>query len=310
MNQHYLEYAPEVKEAMEKGQPVVALESTIISHGMPYPQNLETAMEVEDIIRKEGAVPATIALIDGKIKIGMTQEELEAFAKGDAIEKVSRRDFPKVLAKKTAGATTVAATMICAELAGIQVFVTGGIGGVHRGAESSMDISADLQELAKTNVAVVCAGAKSILDIGLTLEYLETHGVTVIGYETDEFPAFYTRKSGYGVDATGENPADVASMLQVKRDLGLSGGVVIANPVPEEAEMQKEDVDRMIQIALTEAIEEGIKGKDTTPYLLGRLKELSDGQTLVTNIALVKHNAVNGAKVAVKLNEQGRKQKV
>lgn len=310
MYEQYLEYAPEVKEAMAKGQPVVALESTIISHGMPYPQNLETATEVEEIIRNQGAVPATIALIDGKIKIGMTKQELEAFAKGDDIEKVSRRDFPQILAKKKAGATTVAATMICAELAGIEVFVTGGIGGVHRGGETSMDISADLQELAKTNVAVVCAGAKSILDIGLTLEYLETHGVTVIGYETDEFPAFYTRKSGFGLDVKGEGPEDIATMLEVKWDLGLKGGVVIANPVPVEAEMQKEEVDRMIQTALTEAKAKGIKGKDTTPYLLGRLKELSDGQTLVTNIELVKHNAVNGAKVAVKLNGLKGNQKV
>lgn len=302
MNTSYLVYSPEVREAMEQGKAVVALESTIISHGMPYPQNLETAEDVESIIRDQGAVPATIALIDGKIRIGMTHDELEAFAKGGDIAKVSRRDIPQILAKKQAGATTVSATMICAALAGIDVFVTGGIGGVHRGAETSMDISADLQELAKTNVAVVCAGAKSILDIGLTLEYLETHGVPVIGYETETFPAFYTRESEFGVDVNGTSPQSIAEMLRVKWDLGLNGGAVIANPVPEEDQMKKTDIDRMIAQAIQEADEQGIKGKDTTPYLLSRLKELSDGATLTTNIALVKHNAVHGAKVAVELN--------
>ncbi|ADI00014.1 pseudouridine-5'-phosphate glycosidase [Salisediminibacterium selenitireducens] len=304
MNTSYLVYSPEVKEAKEQGKAIVALESTIISHGMPYPQNLETAEDVENIIRQQGAVPATIALIDGKIRIGMTHDELEAFAKGEDIAKVSRRDIPQILASKQAGATTVSATMICAALAGIDVFVTGGIGGVHRGAETTMDISADLQELAKTNVAVVCAGAKSILDIGLTLEYLETHGVPVIGYETDTFPAFYTRESEFGVDVNGTSPEAIAEMLRVKWDLGLHGGAVIANPVPTEDQMEKADIDRMIAQAIQEAKDQGIKGKDTTPYLLSRLKELSDGATLTTNIALVKHNAVNGAQVAVELNKR------
>ncbi|RKL68492.1 pseudouridine-5-phosphate glycosidase [Salipaludibacillus neizhouensis] len=299
----YIDYSAEVLKAKEANLPIVALESTIISHGMPYPQNVDTAKKVEKIIRNKGAVPATIAILDGKIKIGLSEEELIYFAKATDVEKVSRRDLASVLASKKAGATTVAATMICAELAGIKVFVTGGIGGVHRGAEETMDVSADLQELAKTNVAVVCAGAKSILDIGLTLEYLETHGVPVVGFETDEFPAFYTQKSGFGVDVKGETPQDIAAMLNVKWELNLHGGVVIGNPVPKDKEMDKSLIDQIIDKALKEAKDKGISGKETTPFLLDRLKELSEGATLTTNIALVENNAHVGAEIAVALHD-------
>lgn len=298
----YLVFSDEVLEAKKVGAPIVALESTIISHGMPYPQNVETARKVEEIIRENGAVPATMAVMDGKIKVGLSDEELERLAKEENVVKMSRRDFPAVLAFGKTGATTVAATMICAELAGIEVFVTGGIGGVHRGAETTMDISADLQELANTNVAVVCAGAKSILDIGLTLEYLETHGVPVIGYETEEFPAFYTRKSGFSVDVTAQSPKDVAEILKTKWELGLEGGAVIGNPVPEESEMDEAEVTKNIEDAVKEAVEKGIAGKETTPFLLSRLEQMSGGKTLKTNIALVENNARVGAKIAVELN--------
>lgn len=298
----HIVFSEEVLNAKAAGQPIVALESTIISHGMPYPQNVETARAVEQIIRDNGAVPATIALIDGQIKIGLSYDELEMFGKSDNVAKVSRRDIGHLLATKQLGATTVAATMICADLAEIRMFVTGGIGGVHRGAETTMDISADLEELSKTDVAVVCAGAKSILDIGLTMEYLETKGVPVIGYETDELPAFYTRKSGFPVNFRADNPEVVADTLAVKWNLGLAGGAVIANPIPEADELAPEMINKIIEEALAEAKEKGIKGKDVTPFMLGKVKELTDGKSLVANIALVKHNAVVGAKIAVALN--------
>lgn len=294
-----ISYSKEVQEAMDQKKPVVALESTIISHGMPYPQNVETARIVEQIIRDNGAVPATIAIMDGQIKIGLSDEELELLGNSPDVAKVSRRDLGQLIATKKIGATTVAATMICAELAGIRVFATGGIGGVHRGAEMTMDISADLEELAATGVAVVCAGAKSILDIGLTLEYLETKGVPVIGYQTDEMPAFYTRSSGFGLTFSAENPEILAQVLKAKWDLGLKGGAVVANPIPAEHALEDEFINGIIDRAMLEAEENGIKGKDTTPFLLGKVKELTEGTSLVANIELVKHNAEVGAKLAV-----------
>ncbi|MEW9108150.1 MAG: pseudouridine-5'-phosphate glycosidase [Cytobacillus gottheilii] len=303
MLEKYLEYSAEVLEAKKAGKAIVALESTIISHGMPYPQNVETAKEVEDIIRQGGAVPATIAILDGKIKIGISDEELEFLAKSNDIEKASRRDLPYLIATKKNGATTVAATMICAELAGIEVFVTGGIGGVHREAETTMDISADLQELAKTNVAVVCAGAKSILDIGLTMEYLETNGVPVVGYETDKLPAFYTRSSEFDVNFRVDDASTAADLIRTKWELGLNGGVVIANPIPEEHALEEAFITNVIETALKEAKENNIAGKNVTPFLLGKVKELTEGTSLTANIALVKHNAVVGAGIAVKLQK-------
>ncbi|RLQ94486.1 pseudouridine-5'-phosphate glycosidase [Falsibacillus albus] len=297
----WLEFSEEVLEAKRMGKAIVALESTIISHGMPYPQNVETAKEVEAIIREHGAVPATIAIIGGKIKIGLTDDEIEFLAKSDEIVKASRRDMPYLLATKKNGATTVAATMICANLAGIDVFVTGGIGGVHREAQETMDISADLQELANTNVAVVCAGAKSILDIGLTLEYLETFGVPVVGYETDVLPAFYTRSSPYHVNFRIDTPEDAAALIAAKRDLKLNGGVVIANPIPTEAALEESFITEVIETALLEAKNQGISGKAVTPFLLSKVKELTEGKSLVANIALVKHNAEVGAQIAVSL---------
>lgn len=299
----YLSYSQEVLEAKEKGVPIVALESTIISHGMPYPQNVQTAREVEQIIRDGGAVPATIALIDGKIKIGLSDEELEMFGNAEGVAKASRRDMGYLLATKKVGATTVSATMIAAELAGIELFVTGGIGGVHRGAETTMDISADLEELSMTNVAVVCAGAKSILDIGLTLEYLETKGVPVIGYGTDTLPAFYTRESDFAVNFRADSAEEVAAMMRAKWDLGLRGGAVIANPIPVEDAMEREFIDGIIKEALAEAEANGISGKNVTPFLLGKVKELTEGKSLEANIALVKNNARVGSKIAVALNK-------
>ncbi|WP_203246401.1 pseudouridine-5'-phosphate glycosidase [Sporosarcina beigongshangi] len=298
----YLSYSAEVQEAMAQGKPVVALESTIISHGMPYPQNVKTAREVEQIIRDNGAVPATIAIIDGMIKIGLSDEELEMFGNSQGVAKVSRRDIGYLIATKQLGATTVAATMICAELAGIHIFVTGGIGGVHRGAETTMDISADLDELAQTNVAVVCAGAKSILDIGLTLEYLETKGVPVVGYGTDKMPAFYTPSSEFGLSLRADNVTTVADMLRAKWELGLQGGAVIANPIPEADAMEESFINGIIKTALDEANAKGIAGKDVTPFMLGKVKELTDGTSLDANIALVKNNAVIGAQIAVAFN--------
>ncbi|AQQ54616.1 pseudouridine-5'-phosphate glycosidase [Planococcus lenghuensis] len=305
MRQH-LTFSEEVQTAKEQGKPIVALESTIISHGMPYPQNVETARAVEEIIRENGAVPATIALIDGKIKIGLTDEELEIFGKSEDVAKVSRRDLAYLLATKKMGATTVAATMICAELADIHIFVTGGIGGVHRGAETTMDISADLEELAQTNVAVICAGAKSILDLGLTMEYLETKGVPVIGYQTDVLPAFFTRTSEFALQINAQNPEEVASTLKVKWDLNLRGGAVIANPIPEEHALNEAFIDSVIASALQEAAERNISGKDVTPFMLGKVKELTEGKSLDANIALVKHNAVIGSKIAVSFNSMNQ----
>lgn len=303
MLEKWLEYSEEVLEAKKANKPVVALESTIISHGMPYPQNVQTAKEVEEIIRKNGAVPATIAILNGKIKIGLSDEELEFLAQSKDVEKASRRDLPYLVAKKKNGATTVAATMICAELAGIEVFVTGGIGGVHREAETTMDISADLQELAMTNVAVICAGAKSILDIGLTLEYLETHGVPVVGFETDVLPAFYTRTSPFNVNYRVDIADEAAEMIRTKWDLGLKGGVVIANPIPEKDALEEAFITGVIETALKEANENNISGKKVTPFLLGKVKELTEGRSLTANIALVKHNAEVGSKIAVSLNK-------
>nr|WP_274609544.1 pseudouridine-5'-phosphate glycosidase [Mesobacillus boroniphilus] len=300
----WLEYSQAVIEAKKAGKPVVALESTIISHGMPYPQNVKTAREVEQIIRENGAVPATIAILDGKIKVGLSDEELEYLGQSKDVEKASRRDLPYLLSAKKNGATTVAATMICAELAKIEVFVTGGIGGVHREAETTMDISADLQELAKTNVAVVCAGAKSILDLGLTLEYLETQGVPVIGYRTDSLPAFYTRTSPFHVNFRLDTPESIAEMIQTKWELGLDGGIVVANPIPEEDAMEESLIANVIEKALGEARDKQIGGKQVTPFLLGKVKELTDGKSLVANIALVKNNARVGAKIAASLAKQ------
>ncbi|MBB6638492.1 pseudouridine-5'-phosphate glycosidase [Cohnella thailandensis] len=299
----YLQFTPEAYEALKTGKPVVALETTIISHGMPYPQNIEMARTVESIIREQGAVPATIGIMNGHIKIGLNDEELEAFATSPSVEKVSRRDFPYILSSGKIGATTVAATMIGAALAGIEVFATGGIGGVHRDGEKTMDVSADLTELASTNVAVVCAGAKSILDIGRTLEYLETHGVPVVGYKTDEFPSFYSRESGYGVDFRLDTPEEVANVLKTKWELGLNGGAVIANPVPSEHAMKNEEIDGFIQQALREANEQNIAGKRVTPFLLGRIKQLTGGDSLATNIQLVYHNAKVAAQIAVALKK-------
>ncbi|HEX8613442.1 MAG TPA: pseudouridine-5'-phosphate glycosidase [Telluria sp.] len=299
----YLLFSPEVAAARSAGKPVVALESTIISHGMPYPQNVTMAQEVEHVIRAAGAVPATIAIIEGKICIGLVAEQLELLATSPDAMKVSRRDLPYVLSQGRLGATTVAATMICAQLAGIHVFVTGGIGGVHRGAETSFDISADLQELARTNVAVVCAGVKSILDIGLTLEYLETHGIPVISVGQPAFPAFFTRDSGYKADFQLDTALEQAAFIQTKWQLGLNGGIVISNPVPEAFAMQKDEIDSITEQALKEARDGGVAGKLVTPFLLARIKTLTEGRSLMTNIALVKHNAQVGAELAVAMRD-------
>lgn len=300
--QAFLQFSPEVQAARAAGKPVVALESTIISHGMPYPQNVQTAREVEQVIRDAGAVPATIALIDGRICVGLADDQLEQLGNAQDALKVSRRDLAYVLAEKKLGATTVAATMICAALAGIEVFVTGGIGGVHRGAETSFDISADLQELARTNVAVVCAGVKSILDIGLTLEYLETHGVPVVSVGQPGFPAFFTRESGFHADFQLDTPEQQARFIRTKWQLGLTGGIVVSNPVPTESAMKNDEIGGIIAQALREADTQGVKGKAVTPFLLARIKDLTGGRSLATNIALVKHNALVGARLAVALH--------
>ena len=289
---------PEVKQALETGKPVVALESTIISHGMPYPKNVETALRVEKVIRDNGAIPATIGIIDGVGIIGMTPEEIEQFGKRKGIIKVSRRDIPVVYAKKMWGATTVAATMILANEAGIEVFVTGGIGGVHRGAQQTMDISADLQELAKTNVTVICAGPKSILDIPLTLEYLETMGVPVLGYQTEELPDFYTRHSGHKVDYRVDSPKEIADIIFEKRNAKLNGGVLVTNPIPEEYSMDPEVIKNAINKAIEEMDKQGIKGKESTPFLLKTIVELTGGDSLESNIQLVLNNAKLGALIA------------
>lgn len=298
MLEKYLQVHPEVKKAIEAGEPVVALESTIISHGMPYPKNVEMAKNVSKIIRENGAIPATIAIIDGVLKVGLTEEEIEFLGTSKDVVKASRRDLPFIISKKLNGATTVATTMILADLAGVKVFATGGIGGVHRGAQETFDISADLQELANTDVAVICAGAKSILDIGLTLEYLETNGVPVIGFGTDEFPAFYTRKSGFGVDYKVDSPIEVATALKAKWDLNLKGGMVIGNPIPNEFEMDYDTITNAIETALKEAEENNIAGKKVTPFLLDKVKTITAGKSLESNIELVYNNAKIAAQIA------------
>ncbi len=297
----YLDIKAEVKQALAEGKPVVALESTILSHGMPYPQNLEFAAKVEDVIRAEGAVPATIALIGGKIKVGLEKEDLEIMCRAENVGKVSRRDFAIYIAEKKTGATTVASTMMCAAAAGIKIFATGGIGGVHRGGEDSMDISADLQELGHTPVAVVCAGAKQILDIGRTLEYLETMGVPVIGNGTDEFPAFYCRNSGYKLDYAARDEAEIARIIRTSNELGLKGGMLIGNPCPVEYAQDFNEMEKVIQVALKDAEEAGVRGKAITPFLLAKIVELTGGESLATNIQLALNNARCAAKIAAKL---------
>ena len=295
----FLDINAEVAAALQEGKPVVALESTIISHGMPYPQNVQTALAVEQLVRDNGAVPATIAIIGGRLKAGLTPEEIEYFGKkGQAITKASRRDLAVLCARGEDGATTVATTMMIAHMAGISVFATGGIGGVHRGAETTMDISADLEELGRTPMMVVCAGAKSILDLGLTLEYLETKGVPVIGYGTEELPAFYTRQSGFSVDYRLDTPAELAEAFRAQQELGI-GGMLVTNPIAEEYSMDKAVIDAAIETALAECEEQGIHGKHTTPFLLARVAELTGGSSLFSNIQLVKNNAILAAKTAV-----------
>ncbi|MET7039078.1 pseudouridine-5'-phosphate glycosidase [Clostridium botulinum] len=304
MLEKYLEISKEVSEALKENKPVVALESTIISHGMPYPKNAETALNVEKIIRDKGAIPATIAILNGKLKVGLTKDEIEYLGKkGKEVVKTSRRDIPFILAKKLDGATTVASTMIVANLAGIKVFGTGGIGGVHRGAQESFDISADLQELANTNVVVVCAGAKSILDIGLTLEYLETQGVPVVGFGTEELPAFYTRKSGFKVDYRVDTAKELAEALKAKWDLGLKGGMVVGNPIPEEYQMDYDTITKAINDAVKEAEEKGIKGKESTPFLLAKIKDITKGKSLEANIQLVYNNVAVASDLAIELSK-------
>ncbi len=298
----YLEIAPEVQAALAAGKPVVALESTIISHGMPYPQNVETALNVERIVREHGAVPATTAIIGGKLKAGLTREEIEYLGKkGMAVTKVSRRDIPVIVARGDDGTSTVATTMIIADMAGIRVFATGGIGGVHRGAQQTMDISADLDELGQTGVLVVCAGAKAILDLPLTLEYLETKGVTVIGYGTDELPAFYTRKSGLGVDYRLDTPAQIADAFRCKREMGMRGGMLVTNPIPEAYSMDPDVINAAIDAAVAEADALGVKGKAVTPFLLAKVKDITGGDSLDSNIRLVYNNAALAAEIAVEL---------
>ena len=300
MNLHdYLSVAPEIAEALAAGKPVVALESTILSHGMPYPENVEFAHKVEKIVREEGAIPATTAIIGGKLKVGLNDEELLTMCKAENVGKVSRRDVAVYLATGQTGATTVATTMIIASLAGIRFFATGGIGGVHRGAEKTMDISADLQELAHTPVMVVCAGAKSILDLGLTLEYLETNGVPVIGYGTKELPAFYTRSSGFSVDYRMDTPEELAAAFKAQNDMALGGGMLVTNPIPQEYAMPADVINAAIDQAVSEAAAQGIHGKETTPFLLARVAELTGGDSLASNIQLVFNNARLAARTAV-----------
>ena len=300
----YLDISEEVKKALDEKKPIVALESTIISHGMPYPKNVETALRVEEEVRKNGAVPATIAIIGGRLKAGLTKDEIEYFGKkGTLITKASRRDIPALIARKEDGATTVAATMIIASLAGIDVFATGGIGGVHRGAEKTMDISADMDELSKTEVMVVCAGAKAILDLPLTMEYLETKGVNVIGYTTDELPAFYTRKSGLKVVWRCDTPKEIADIWKVQKDIYPGTGLLVTNPIPEEYSMDSEYINKEIDIAIEEMNKLGIKGKETTPYLLDKIQKLTGGESLEANIRLVLNNAMLASKVADELKK-------
>ncbi len=300
----YLDILPEIKDALEKGLPVVALESTIISHGMPYPRNVETAKEVEQVVRDNGAVPATIAILGGRLKVGLSLDEIDDLGrKGLDVIKASRRDIPFLVAGGQDGATTVAATMIIADMAGIRLFATGGIGGVHRGGEDSMDVSADLEELSRTNVAVVCAGIKSILDIGRTLEYLETAGVPVVSYGTDEVPAFYARSSGHHSDYRVDSPVQAANALKAKYDLGINGSILITNPVPQEYALAPQDINKTIEEAIVEMDKRGITGKDTTPFLLARIAEQTGGESLDTNIKLVLNNAALAAKIAVEYSE-------
>lgn len=304
MNQlnKYLDVAPEVQQALAEGKPVVALESTIISHGMPYPQNVETALAVEKIVRENGAIPATTAIIKGRLKVGISKEEIDYLGKkGLAVNKTSRRDIPILVAKGEDGASTVATTMILASLAGVKIFATGGIGGVHRGAETTMDISADLEELGMTSVMVVCAGAKSILDLGLTLEYLETKGVPVLGYQTEELPAFYTRKSGFNVDYRMDSPKELADAFKAKLDLGLRGGMLVTNPIPEEYAMDYDTINKAINDAIDKMKKLGIKGKETTPFLLNEIQLITGGDSLNSNIQLVYNNAKLAAQVAVEM---------
>ena len=295
----YLSITPEIKQALKEGKPIVALESTILSHGMPYPENIEFAHKVEEVVRGQGAVPATMAIIGGKLKVGLNAEELELMCKADNIAKASRRDVAVYLANGQTAATTVATTMLIADLAGIRVFATGGIGGVHRGAQETMDISADLQEFAHTNVCVVSAGCKSILDIGLTLEYLETYGVPVLGYQTSEFPCFYCETSGFGVDYAVKDAKEVADILKTKWDLGLQGGVLVGNPIPHEYSMDHKVIDEVINKALEMAKEKGIKGKATTPFLLATIKDLTGGDSLASNLQLAYNNAKVASQIAV-----------
>lgn len=303
MNQ-LIDIKKEVLEALQNHQPVVALESTIISHGMPYPQNVKMAKDVEDIIRKEGAVPATIAILNGKIKVGLTDDEIEMLATAKDVYKVGKRDFAYVLSQKKNGATTVSGTSLVASLAGIKVFATGGIGGVHRGAQETFDISRDLEELASVDIAVVCAGAKSILDLGLTMEYLETKGVEVIGYQSDALPAFYTRLSDFKVNYRLDTPQEIASLMYHKWQLGLSGGVVVANPIPEAFSMDEAFIKKTIDDALVEANQKGIKGQDVTPFLLSKVKEMTKGSSLDSNIELVFNNARLAAQIAKSYQQQ------
>ncbi len=299
MADSHLIIAPEVSEAIKNKKGVVALESTIISHGMPYPKNVETALKIEKIVRDKGAIPATIAIIDGQLKAGLSESEIELLGKmGTKVIKTSRRDLPFIVAKKETGATTVAATMIIAKMAGIKIFATGGIGGVHRGAEKTMDVSADLQELAQTNVAVVCAGAKAILDLRLTLEYLETFGVPVIGFQTDEFPAFYSRNSGLTLPYSANSAHEVAKILKAQSDLSMKNGMVIANPIPEQFEMDYASINEAIEKALKEAAAKNISGKAITPFLLSRIEQLTKGKSLDANIQLVYNNAKLAAEIA------------
>ena len=298
MYDKYLDVNPEVAAALDEGQPVVALESTIIAHGMPYPKNVETALAVEDVIRGNGAVPATIGILNGRIKIGMTKEEIEYMAHAENVMKVSRRDLPLVISRKMDGATTVAGTMIAAHMAGIRLFVTGGIGGVHRGAGESFDVSADLEELKMTDVTVVCAGAKAILDIPATLEYLETSGVPVIAYGTDEIPAFYSRESGQKANCRLDTPEEIGDVIRMKEELGLKGGVLVMCPVPEKDGIPAAEINGVIDRAIREAEEKGVKGKDITPFLLSRVKDLTEGRSLEANIKLVLNNADIGSRIA------------
>lgn len=295
---NYIDISPEILHAIKKKLPIVALESTIISHGMPYPKNIETAIMVEETVRANDAIPATIAIIKGRIKVGLTRDEIDFLATNDEVQKVSRRDLAVAVAQKTSGSTTVASTMIIASLAKIAVFATGGIGGVHRGAENTLDVSADLEELSKTNVCVVCAGAKAILDIGLTLEYLETKGVPVIGYKTSDLPAFYSTKSGFKVDYRIDSAADIAQILKTKWDLSIDGGVLVTIPIPQEFELTLDIMNKAINEAVTQADLENIIGKEITPYLLSKVNELTHGESLEANMKLIKNNAALAAKIA------------